>query len=131
MRKLIAILAGAAIASITFFLVAFIANTINPTPPELMDPQTPEAVAQRVDATSSGTWLSTIFGLALGSFVGGFSGIKIAKDKRNMVTTGIGVVLSLWAVYTFWVVYPKVLWVPVVMLISVFLFSRLGGNMVK
>jgi hypothetical protein len=130
MRKILAVILGAVVGSITLFMVGVIANAIKPTPPELMDPATPEAVAQRVASTSTGIWLSTIFGLALGAFLGGVIGARIAKEKIGWVTSAIGLLLSLWAFYTFYVVFPAVLWVPIVMLISVFLFSYLGGFVV-
>ena len=68
MRKILAIILGALIGSMILLAVGFIANTIHTTPPELMDPATPEAVAQRVAATTTSTWLTVIFGLSLGSF---------------------------------------------------------------
>ena len=130
MRKTVAIILGAVVGTITLLVVGIIANAIHPTPPELMDPATPEAVAQRVASTSTAKWLSTIFGLALGAFSGGVIGAKVAGEKIVRVTSAIGFVLSLWAFYTFYIVFPEVLWVPLVMLISVFLFSYLGGLMV-
>lgn len=51
MRKILAVISGALIGTISLFVVGFIANAIHPTPPELMDPATPEAVARRVAYT--------------------------------------------------------------------------------
>jgi membrane protein YqaA with SNARE-associated domain len=131
MRKILAVILGAVVGTTTLLLIGFIANTLQPTPPELMDPATSEAVAQRVAFASTFTWLSTIFGLALGAFLGGVIGAVVAKDKIVRVTSAIGLVLSLWAVYTLYVVFPAVLWVPFGMLISVFLCSYLGGFVVQ
>ena len=130
MRKFLAVTLGAAVATIILLLVGMIANAIYPTPPELMDPATPEAVTLRVASAPMFTWLSTLFGLALGAFIGGVIGALVAKEKIVWVTTAIGLVLSLWALYTFYVVFPAVLWVPIGMLISVFLFSYLGGYVI-
>jgi hypothetical protein len=130
MRKLLAVILGAVVGTITFFMVGVIANAIHPTPPELMDPATPEAVAQRVASAPTFTWLSIIFGLALGAFIGGVIGASVAKERIVWVTSAIGLVLSLWAFYTFYVVFPAVLWVPLAMLISALLFSYLGGFVV-
>ena len=127
MRIILAVILGADVGTITLLLVGVIANAINPTPPELMDPATPEAVAQRVASATMSTWLTTIFGLALGAFLGGVAGARVAKDRIVWVTSAIGLALSLWAFYTFYIVYPEVLWVPIAMLISAFLFSYLGG----
>ena len=131
MRTILAIILGAVVGTIILFIVGFIANSIQPTPPELMDPASPEAVAQRVDYATMFTWLSTIFGLALGAFLGGILGAIVAKGKIVLVTSAIGLVLSPWAFYTFYIVFPAVLWVPVAMLISVLLFSYLGGVVIR
>ena len=131
MRKIAAVFLGAIVGTMTLFVVGVIANAIHPTPPELMDPATPEAVAQRVAFTSTSTWLSTIFGLALGAFFGGVVGARVAKERIIWVTGAIGLVLSLWAFYTFYIVFPAVIWVPIGMLISVLLFSYLGGFAVR
>ncbi len=130
MRKVLAVIIGAVVATIVLYMVGFIANAINPTSPELMDPATPEAVAEQVAAAPLFTWLSTLFGLALGAFLGGLIGAKVARGKIVMVTSAIGLVLSPWAFYTFYIVYPEVLWVPIAMLFSVFIFSYLGGVVV-
>ena len=127
LRTILAVVSGAIIASLVLFTVGFIANSIQPTPPELMDPATPEAVVQRVASTTTFTWLTTLFGLALGAFIGGMAGAKIASTKMVKVTRLIGLVLAIWAFYTFYIVYPDVLWVPIAMLFSVFIFSYLGG----
>ena len=130
MRNFLAAILGSIIATFILLLIGMIANAIYPTPPELMDPATPEAVTLRVASAPMFTWLSTIFGLALGAFIGGVIGARIAKEKIFRVTSTIGLVLSLWAVYTFYIVYPAVLWVPLGMLISAFLFSYLGGYVI-
>jgi hypothetical protein len=127
MLKILAVIIGGIVGTIILFMVGMIANAISPTPPELMDPATPEAVAQRVESAPLFTWLSTIFGLALGAFLGGLIGAIVAKEKIIRVTGAIGLVLSPWAFYTFYIVFPEVLWVPIAMLISVFYFSYLGG----
>lgn len=127
MRKILSVILGAAIGTITLLLVGTIANAIRPTPPELMNPSTPEAVALRVASASLFTWLSTMFGLALGAFLGGAVGARTARGKVVWVTSMIGLVLSLWAFYTFYIVFPEVLWAPIGMLISSLLFSFLGG----
>ncbi len=131
MRNSVAVILGSVVGTIIFYIVGVIANAIHPTPPELMDPATPEAVAQRVASVSTSTWLTTLFGLALGAFSGGVIGARVAKEKTVWVTSAIGLVLSLWAFYTFYIVFPAVLWVPFGMLISALLFSYLGGFVVK
>ena len=131
MRKILAVILGAVVSTTVLLMVGVIANTIQPTPPELMDTATPEAVAERVASATMFTWLSTIFGHALGAFLGGIVGAIVAKEKIVLVTGIIGFVCSLWAFYTFYIVFPTVLWVPIAMLISAFLFSYFGGNVIK
>ena len=130
MRIILAVILGAVVGTITLLMVGVIANAIYPTPPEMMDPATPEAVAQRVAYAPTSTWLSTIFGLALGAFLGGVIGARVAKERIVWVTSAIGLLLSLWAFYTLYVVFPAVLWVPIGMLILTFLFSYLAGFVV-
>ena len=130
MRKCLAVILGAVVGTIIFFIAGVISNAINPTSPELMDPATPEAVVQRVASVSTSTWLTILFGLALGAFSGGVIGAKVAREKIVWVTSATGLVLSLWAFYTFYIVFPAVLWVPIGMLISSLLFSYLGGVVV-
>ncbi len=127
LRKIVAAILGAVVGSACLLLVGAIANAIDPTPPELMDPQTPEAVAERVHATTTMTWVVVIGGLALGAFVGGALGARVARDKTVWVTGSVGSLLSLWAVYTFYIVFPEVLWAPAGMLVAAVLFSHLGG----
>ena len=127
MRKAIAVVLGAITGSIVLLLVGMIANVIQPTPPELMDPATPDAVALRVASAPLFTWLSTIFGLSLGAFIGGAIGARAVLEKPVLITSAIGLALAPWAFYTFYIVFPAVLWVPISMLIAVFLFSYLGG----
>ncbi len=131
MRKIIAVILGVAVATILLFIVGMIANAINPTPPELMDPSTPEAVARRVESAPVFTWVTTVFGLALGAFSGGAIGAIIAREKISRITGFISLLLFPWAFYTFYVVYPAVLWVPAAMLVSVIIFPYLGGVLVK
>ena len=107
MLKAIAVVLGAITGSIVFFLVGMVANVIQPTPSELMDPATPEAVALRVASAPLFTWLSTIFGLSLGAFIGGGIGARVALDKPVLITSAIGLALSLWAFYAFMLCFQQ------------------------
>lgn len=128
MRKLVAITIGILVGNLIFFCIAMVANWINPTPPELMDPSTAEAVAERVAQTTTYAWFTTIFGLAIGSFIGGVLGAKIENKHSLGTSIIIGLVFSLWAFYTFYIVYPKVLWVPFIMLFTALYCSYRGGK---
>ncbi|MAF11295.1 hypothetical protein CMK11_12660 [Candidatus Poribacteria bacterium] len=127
LRKIVAVILGAVVGSACLLMAGAIHNAIDPTPPELMDPATPEAVAQRVAHTTTMTWLVVIAGLALGAFLGGVVGAEVAGERTTRVTGSIGMLLSSWAVYTFWVVFPEVLWAPAGMLVAALVCSHLGG----
>ena len=55
MRKILAVVLGVLVANVVFFLGSVAADRFYPTPPELMDPQTPEATALRVAAAAGRT----------------------------------------------------------------------------
>ncbi len=115
MRNILAVILGVLVANVVFFLGSVAADRFYPTPTELMDPQTPEATALRV-ATAETNGL-----------VGGFIGAKIAKGKTLAVTSAIGGLLCLWAVYSFYVFFPARLWFPAGMLIAFLVSTYLGG----
>jgi hypothetical protein len=131
LRNVLAVILGAVVGSGCLVMVGAIHNAIDPTPPELMDPMTPEAVAQRVAYTTTVTWLVVIAGLALGAFVGGAVGAKVARGRSVWATGLVGLLLSVWALYTFYIVYPEVLWAPAGMLIAALLCSHLGGIVMR
>ena len=57
MRLLLAVVAGVVIANVVFLLVGFVGDALYPTPPELLDPQTPEETAARVEGRRRVDWL--------------------------------------------------------------------------
>ena len=131
MRKILAVVLGVIVANVVFFLGSVAADRFYPTPPELMDPQTPEATALRVAAAETNGLVLVILAAALGGLVGGFIGAKVAKGSALTVTSAIGGLLSLWAVYSFYVFFPARLWFPVGMLIAFLVSTYLGGLAAK
>ena len=127
MRKILAVVLGVLVANVVFLLGSVAADRFYPTPPELMDPQTPEATALRVAAAETNGLVLVILAGALGGLVGGFIGAKVAKGSTVAVTSAIGGLLSLWAVYSFYVFYPAKLWFPLGMLIAFLVSTFLGG----
>ena len=95
MRKILAVVLGVLVANVVFFLGSVAADRFYPTPPELMDPQTPEATALRVAAAETNGLMLVILAGALGGLVGGFIGAKVAKGSTVAVTSAIGGLLSL------------------------------------
>ena len=108
-----AILAGILVAHVVFFLAGFAAEWLFPTPPELLDPQTPEDTAARVDAANA-------VGLAGGAMTG-----RAAGRHAIVAAIVLGALLSLWGVYSFYVFYPARLWFPIGLFLCFPLFSVL------
>ena len=127
MRNILAVVLGVIVANIVFFLGSVAADRFYPTPPELMDPQTPEATALRVAVAETNGLVLVILAAALGGLVGGFIGAKVAKGSALAVTSAIGGLLSLWAVYSFYVFFPARLWFPIGMLVAFLLTTYVGG----
>ena len=127
LRKILAVILGVIVGNVVFFLVGIVANRIYPTPPELLDPQTPEATALRVASAEATGLLLVLLGSALGGFFGGIIGAAVARERIVSVTSAIGGLLSLWALYSFYIFFPARLWFPAGMLISFLLFSYLGS----
>lgn len=127
MRNVLAVISGLLVANVVFLLGSLVANALYPTPPELMDPQTPESTALRVASAETNGLLLVIVAGALGGLVGGFIGAKVARGSRVAVTSAIGGLLSLWAVYSFYVFFPARLWFPIGMLVAFLISTYLGG----
>lgn len=127
MRNGLAVILGVIVANVVFFLGSVAANRFTPTPPELMDPQTPEATALRVASAETTGLALVILAGALGGFAGGFIGARVAQGRRLAVTGAIGGLLSLWAAYSFYVFYPARLWFPGGLLVAFLASTYVGG----
>ena len=127
MRNILAVILGVIVANVVFFLGSLAADRFYPTPPELMDPQTPEATALRVATAETNGLVLVILAGGLGGLVGGFVGAKVAKGRTIAVSSAIGGLLSLWAVYSFYVFYPARLWFPIGMLVAFLASTYVGG----
>ena len=127
MRNILAVILGVLVANVVFFLGSVAADRFYPTPPELMDPQTPEATALRVAAAETNGLVLVILAGALGGLVGGFVGARVARGKFVAVTSAIGGLLSIWGAYSFYVFYPERLWFPIGMLFAFLASTFLGG----
>ena len=127
LRSIAAVVTGLIVSNAVFFLVGTIANRLYPTPPELMDPQTPEATALRVATTATNSLILVVLGSALGGFTGGVTSGAIVKERAIVVVGIVAGVLCLWGLYSWYVFYPARLWFPVGLLISFPLFTSLGA----
>ena len=94
MRSAIGVVVGAIVANVIFFLGGMVAERVYPTPPELLDPQTPEATALRVEMAEGGGLLLVIVGSALGGFIGGATGTKVGGGRGTVVAIVTGVLLA-------------------------------------
>ena len=127
MRLLLAVVAGVLVANVVFLLVGFVGEALYPTPPELLDPQTPEETAARVEGASAGGLALVVVGSALGGLAGGVVAGMVARGRVVAVAVVVGALLSLWGVYSFYVFYPARLWFPIGLFVCSPLFSVLGG----
>ncbi len=127
MRRFLAVILGVLVANIVFFLGSLVANALYPTAPELMDPQTPEATALRVASAETNSLTLLILAGALGGFLGGIVGAKLARGRTFAVTSAIGALLAPWAIYSFYVFFPARLWFPIGMLVAFLVSTFLGG----
>ena len=126
-RTIVAVIAGLIASQGVFFLLGMLANRLYPTPPELMDPQTPEATALRVATTAANSLLLVLVGSALGGFAGGIIGGAVARERAIVAVGIIAGLLSLWGFYSWYVFYPARLWFPLGLLTLFPLFTGLGG----
>ena len=127
LRTLLAIVVAVAVAHVVFFVVGFAAEWLYPTPPELLDPQTPEETAARVEGARAGGLAMVVLGAALGGLAGGVAGALVAGQRAVVVAVVAAALLSLWGVYSFYIFYPDRLWFPFGLFVGFPLFTVLGG----
>ena len=126
-RNVSAPIAGTIFGAVIFFLGGLLSTRIYPPPPELLNPQTPEANALRVASADTNGLLIVLVGCVVGGFLGGAIAASVAKTRKALISCIVGILLSSWAVYAFYVFYPQKLWFPIGMLIGFAVSSFLGG----
>ena len=128
LRGLLAMVVGAVVGNFVFLAGGVVSNAMYPTPPELMDPQTPEETAARVDAAQAGGLVLVVLGSAIGGLAAGASAGYAARRQAVLVAVALAVLLSLsWGVYSFYVFYPERLWFPAGLFAGFLLFTPVGG----
>ena len=128
LRGVLAIVIGVIVGNTVFLAAGAVSNAVYPTPPELMDPQTPEETAARVDAAETGGLVLVVLGSALGGMAAGASAGYTARGQAALVAAALAVLLSLsWGVYSFYVFYPERLWFPAGLFAGFLLFTPVGG----
>lgn len=126
-RNVSAPIVGTVLGAAIFFLGGLVSTRLYPPPPELLDPQTPEANALRVASADTNGLLIVLVGCVIGGFLGGAIAASVAKTRRALFSCIVGILLSSWAVYAFYVFYPQRLWFPIGMLVGFAVSSFLGG----
>ena len=126
MRRILAVILGVVVGNAVFLLVGVVVGQIYPPDPDLVDPQTPEATAQRVDEANTNGLLLILLGGALGGLAAGVTGARIERERPLLVATGVAGLLAVWGCYSFYVFYPARLWFPIGLLILMPLFCYLG-----
>ena len=128
LRGFLAIVIGVVVGNTVFLAAGAVSNAVYPTPPELMDPQTPEETAERVDAAQTGGLVLVVLGAAVGGLAAGASAGYVARGQAVLVAAALAVLLALsWGVYSFYVFYPERLWFPVGLFAGFLLFTPVGG----
>ena len=128
LRGFLAMVVGAVVGNFVFLAGGVVSNAMYPTPPELMDPQTPEETAARVDAAQTGGLVLVVLGSAIGGLAAGASAGYAARRQAVLVAVALAVLLSLsWGVYSFYVFYPERLWFPAGLFAGFLLFTPVGG----
>ncbi len=126
LRTGLAVIVAVVVAHVVFFAMGFAGEALYPTPPELLDPQTPEETAARVEGAQVGGLALVVLGSALGGLAGGLAGALVAR-RVVVVAVVAGALLALWGVYSFYVFYPDRLWFPFGLFVGFPLFTVLGG----
>ena len=128
LRTVLAIVLGVVVGNAVFLAAGVVSNAVYPTPPELVDPQTPEETAARVDAAATGGLALVVLGAAIGGLAAGASAGYAARRQAVLVAIALAVLLSLsWGVYSFYVFYPARLWFPAGLFAGFLLFTPVGG----
>ena len=128
LRVFLAVVVGVVVGNVVFLAMGVVSNAVYPTPPELMDPQTPEETAARVDAARTGGLALVVLGAAAGGLAAGASAGYAARRQALLVVVVLAALLSLtWGVYSFYVFYPARLWFPAGLFAGFLLFTPLGG----
>ena len=126
-RNVSAPIVGTAVGAAIFFLGGLVSTRFYPPPPELLNPQTPEANALRVASADTNGLLIVLMGCVVGGFVGGVVAASVATTRKALFSFIVGILLSSWAVYAFYVFYPQRLWFPIGILAGFLVSSILGG----
>ena len=126
-RNVSAPIVGTILGAAIFFLGGLVSTRLYPPPPELLDPQTPEANALRVASADTNGLLIVLVGCVIGGFLGGTIAASVAKTRKALISCIVGILLCSWAVYAFYVFYPQKLWFPIGMLVGFAVSSFLGG----
>ena len=128
LQGVLAIVVGVIVGNTVFLAGGAVSNAVYPTPPELMDPQTPEETAERVDAARTGGLALVVLGAAVGGLAAGASAGYVARSQALRVAIVLAVLLAFsWGVYSFYVFYPERLWFPAGLFAGFLLFTPLGG----
>ena len=128
LRGVLAVVVGVIVGNLVFLAGGAVSSAVYPTPPELMDPQTPEQTAERVDAAQTGGLALVVLGAGVGGLAAGASAGYAARRQALLVAMVLAVLLSLsWGAYSFYVFYPARLWFPAGLFAGFLVFTPLGG----
>ena len=87
----------------------------------------PEKLIEGVNSIPLRSWLLTLIGAILGSFLGGLVGVSVDKKKRLLIPILIGICLFIFPGVYIVIVTPAPIWFNALNLFSYLIFSYLGG----
>ena len=112
LRRLIAIIIGAAAAFIVVAVAESIGHRIYPPPPGV-DLSDPEALKSLIDQLPLGALVAVVVAWFCGSFTGGFVAQLVARDGKLIAALSVGG-LMLAATLSNFILIPHPLWMLVV-----------------
>ena len=123
-RNILSVIAGLAVAILTFLMAESANHSLHPTPSNL-DFNNSEVVKSFYDNQPISYWLMVLFGWAIGSFLCGLLIKKISKSNKQSLPIIGGIILTLSAVTNFYLL-PHPTWFIIIGLL-VFIPSTLLG----
>ena len=126
-RKILAVIAGLAVAFLVIVVAELIGHAIYPLPPGT-DPRDPASMKSVMASLPLGALVGVVLGWVLGALAGGFVAAKIARSGAPLPGLGVGIVLLLASVLNM-VVLPHPVWMWAAALILIPTASVLGTRL--
>lgn len=128
-RKILAVIAGAALAVALITAIDRIGHWWYPAPGDL-DFGNEEIVASYIASLPAGAFLIVLAGWGLGALCGGILAALIAREKPVLLATIIGALVALGTVMTL-LSLPHPLWFSITAIVVIAVMTVLAGRIAK